>query len=133
MEKAKFKKNIHFNREEEIFVAKMITDGADFEKVAKWHMHRFNKPMHKSKFYAHRKNAAKILAESKDKKCPHSYTRPNENEISPFEDHLKNAIIARTESMDALKWTFPLLQQFAVQERMRPEFQNLNIENGLVL
>ena len=79
MEKAKFKKNIHFNREEEIFVAKMITDGADFEKVAKWHMHRFNKPMHKSKFYAHRKNAAKILAESKDKKCPHSYTRPNEN------------------------------------------------------
>ena len=35
MEKPKFKKNIHFNREEEIYVAKMITDGADYEKVAK--------------------------------------------------------------------------------------------------
>ena len=30
MEKAKFKKNIHFTNEEEIFVAKMISDGADY-------------------------------------------------------------------------------------------------------
>ena len=30
MEKAKFKKNIHFTNEEEIFVAKMISDGAEF-------------------------------------------------------------------------------------------------------
>ena len=29
MEKAKFKKNIHFTNEEEIFVAKMISDGAE--------------------------------------------------------------------------------------------------------
>ena len=126
MDKPKFKKNIHFNREEELHVAKMINDGADYEKVAKWHMNRYNKPMHKSKFYAHPKKAAKILAEAnKNVSGPHSYTRPNEDEISTFENHLKVSILERTESMDALKWTFPLLQQFAVQERMRPEFQNL--------
>ena len=127
MEKAQFKKNIHFNREEEIYVAKMITNGADYNKVAKWHLNRFAKPMHKSKFYAHRKKAAKILAESEEKNSSisHSYTRPNENEISIFEEHLKIAILERTETLDAMKWTFPLLKQFAEQERLRPEFQNL--------
>ena len=35
MDKPIFKKNIHFNREEELHVAKMINDGADYEKVAK--------------------------------------------------------------------------------------------------
>ena len=60
MEKAKFKKNIHFTNEEEIFVAKMISDGADYNKVLQWHMQRFGRPMHKSKFYAHRKKAATL-------------------------------------------------------------------------
>ena len=46
MEKAKFKKNIHFTNEEEIFVAKMISDGADYNKVLQWHMQRFGRPMH---------------------------------------------------------------------------------------
>ena len=64
MEKAKFKKNIHFTNEEEIFVAKMIADGADYNKVLQWHLRRFGRPMHKSKYYAHRKKAANTLAES---------------------------------------------------------------------
>ena len=40
MEKAKFRKNIHFTNEEEIFVAKMISEGADYNKVAQWYLHR---------------------------------------------------------------------------------------------
>ena len=44
MEKAKFRKNIHFTNEEEIFVAKMISEGADYNKVAQWYLHRFEKP-----------------------------------------------------------------------------------------
>ena len=40
MEKAKLKKNIHFTNEEEIFVAKMIADGADYNKVLQWHLRR---------------------------------------------------------------------------------------------
>ena len=126
MEKAKFKKNIHFTNEEEIFVAKMISDGADYNKVLQWHMQRFGRPMHKSKYYAHRKKAADTLAESHEKKTTHSYIRPNESEKQLFEDHLKIAILEKTESMDATKWTGALLKQFAEQERMRPEFKNLD-------
>ena len=126
MEKAKFKKNIHFTNEEEIFVAKMIADGADYNKVLQWHLRRFGRPMHKSKFYAHRKKAAKTLAESNEKKLTHSYTRPNESEKQLFEDHLKIAILEKTESMDAMKWTLALLKQFAEQERMRQEYVNLD-------
>ena len=55
--KLNLKKNIHFTNEEEIFVAKMIADGADYNKVLQWHLRRFGRPMHKSKFYAHRKRA----------------------------------------------------------------------------
>ena len=36
--------------------------------------------MHKSKFYAHRKRAAKTLVYSHEKKPTHSYTRPNESD-----------------------------------------------------
>ena len=81
MEKAKLKKNIHFTNEEEIFVAKMISDGADYNKVLQWHMKRFGRPMHKSKFYAHRKKAANTLAESHEKKTTHSYTEDINNDL----------------------------------------------------
>ena len=104
----------------------MISDGADYNKVLQWHMQRFGRPMHKSKFYAHRKKAANTLAESHEKKNTHSYIRPNESEKQLFEDHLKIAILEKTESMDATKWTGALLKQFAEQERMRPEFNNLD-------
>ena len=103
----------------------MISDGADYNKV-QWHMQRFGRPMHKSKYYAHRKKAADTLAESHEKKTTHSYIRPNESEKQLFEDHLKIAILEKTESMDATKWTGALLKQFAEQERMRPEFKNLD-------
>ena len=59
-------------------------------------------------------------------KTTHSYIRPNESEKQLFEDHLKTAILEKTESMDATKWTVPLLKQFAEQERMRPEFKDLD-------
>ena len=70
MEKAKFKKNIHFTNEEEIFVAKMISDGADYNKVLQWHLQRFGRPMHKSKFYAHRIRAVETVAKSHEKNPP---------------------------------------------------------------
>ena len=59
------------------------------------------------------------------KKAIHLYTRPNENEIAMFEEHLANVILERTKSMGATKWTVTLLKKIAEQERMRPEFENL--------
>ena len=53
-------KKSHFTNEEEIFVAKMISDGADYNKVLQWHLQLFGRPMHKSKFYAHRKRPQKL-------------------------------------------------------------------------
>ena len=71
MEKAQFKKNIHFTNEEEIFVAKMISDGADYNKVLQWHLQQFGRPMHKSKFYAHRKRPQKLWPSLMRKKPTH--------------------------------------------------------------
>ena len=113
MEKAQFKKNIHFTNEEEIFVAKMISDGADYNKVLQWHLQRFGRPMHKSKFYAHRKRPQKIW--------------PSEFEKQLLEGHLEIGILAKTESMAAMKWTVALLKQLVEQERMRPAFEGFLI------
>ena len=49
MEKAKFKKNIHFTNEEEIFVAKMISDGADYNKGVNFHTQLFQ--AHKNQIF----------------------------------------------------------------------------------
>ena len=43
-------------------------------------------------------------------KTTHSYIRPNKSEKQLFEDHLKIAILEKTESMDATKWTGALLK-----------------------
>ena len=49
------------------------------------------------KFYAHRKRPQKIW--------------PSESEKQLLEGHLKIGISAKTESMDAIKWTVALLKQ----------------------
>ena len=83
--------------------------------------------MSESKFYRKKKMAAHILAESKNKKPTpaRAYTRPNKAEMTIFESHLKNAILERTDSLNAVKWTFALLKTFAEAERQKPEFQNM--------
>ena len=124
MDRAIFKKNIHFSQKEELHCAQMIIDGADLHRVSEWHKLRFGKPMSESKFYRKRKMAAQIVVESKNKKPTpaRAYTRPNEGEMQIFENHLKNAIVERTESLNAIKWTYPLLKTFAEAERQKPEF-----------
>ena len=41
MDRAKFKKNIHFSQKEELHCAQMIIDGADWHRVSDWHKLRF--------------------------------------------------------------------------------------------
>ena len=127
MDRAIFKKNIHFSQKEELHCAQMIVDGADWHQVSDWHKLRFGKPMSESKFYRKRKMADQIVADSKNKKPTpaRAYTRPNEAEMRIFENHLKNAIVERTESLNAIKWTYPLLKTFAEAERQKPQFQSM--------
>ena len=82
MDRAIFKKNIHFSQKEELHCAQMIIDGADLHRVSEWHKLRFGKPMSESKFYRKRKMAAQIVAESKNKKP--TPARQQNDSISKF-------------------------------------------------
>ena len=75
------------------------------------------------------------MAESKIKKTTpaRAYTRPNEAEMSMCENDLKNAIVEKTESLNAVKCTTSLLKTFAEAERQRPELQDENVlRNGVL-
>ena len=122
MEKTLVKKNLHLKPEEKRHVAKMINDGATLKDVDRWHQMRFGKKISKSAFYRLKEKVKTILEETGDKKTTNKYTRKAEKDLEQFEEHLKLKICEKTESAGSFKWTYALLQAFALNERTKEPF-----------
>ena len=56
-----------------------------------------------------RKNFGRVSWEKPTRR----YTKPSESQKQLLEGHLKIGILAKTECMDAMKWTVALLKQWA--------------------
>ena len=122
MDKTIVKKHLHLKPDEKRHVAKMIENCASLGDVDKWYQMRFGKKITKSVYYRLKEKSKTILAETNGKKNTNKYTRKGEQDLGPFEEHLKIKIAEKTESAGSFKWTYLLLQNLAEMERMKEPF-----------
>ena len=120
-----FKKNVHLSDAERKLVAKKIKEGETYKKVSDWYFSKYARPMPKSTFYDLKKRMNEIL--KKSNQSVNTYTRPQEEQLSQFECHLKEEIAKRTESVNSQKWTHSILQLLALHERAKPPFCDMEI------
>ena len=127
MERRVFKKHLHLKPDEKIEVARMIDNGASLDKVNKWYMNRFGQKMSKSSYYDLKNKRAKVLTEAVNGKKKNDYRRKGEDDLATFEDHLRLKIAELTESNNCILWTYPLLQDVALEEREKEPFVHMEV------
>ena len=97
------------------------------EKVNKWYMNRFGQKMSKSSYYDLKNKRAKVLTEAVNGKKKNDYRRKGEDDLATFEDHLRLKIAELTESNNCILWTYPLLQDVALEERGKEPFVHMEV------